>query len=156
RHPAECDQDNSGPLFTTYFAQGIPCPFLEEESCSIYADRPQVCREYLVASPAANCARPTDTVRWLQLPFRLAVALNRLQDVPQAERTDRWVPLILAPEWAEAHPEEPAARPGPLWVNALLENIARKDLPLSKAPGTPGSATDVAGAPPGGARPPAR
>ena len=35
------------------------CPFLEEESCSIHPDRPLVCREYLVTSPAELCAGPT-------------------------------------------------------------------------------------------------
>ncbi|HEX3727817.1 MAG TPA: YkgJ family cysteine cluster protein, partial [Pirellulales bacterium] len=34
-----------------YFHQGIACPFLEDESCSIHADRPSSCREYLVTSP---------------------------------------------------------------------------------------------------------
>ena len=35
-----------------YFRVGVPCPFLEEGSCSIYADRPLRCREYVVVSPA--------------------------------------------------------------------------------------------------------
>ena len=29
-----------------YFEQGIACPFLEDESCSIHRERPLVCREY--------------------------------------------------------------------------------------------------------------
>ena len=29
-----------------YLRLGIPCPFLEDESCSIYEDRPLVCRDY--------------------------------------------------------------------------------------------------------------
>ncbi len=41
-----------------YFHLGIACPFLEDESCSIHADRPISCREYLVTSPAVNCADP--------------------------------------------------------------------------------------------------
>jgi Fe-S-cluster containining protein len=36
----------------------MPCPFLEDESCSIHPDRPLVCREYLVTSPAELCAGP--------------------------------------------------------------------------------------------------
>jgi Fe-S-cluster containining protein len=131
----------------TYFAQGIPCPFLEEGSCSIYADRPLVCREYLVTSPAANCAQLIPgTVRCVPLPFQPSIAFQRLQDGPQAERSVRWVPLILAPEWAEAHPEEPAARPGPVWMNALVEKIVRKELPLPTPPEAAGSATDGAAA----------
>jgi Fe-S-cluster containining protein len=50
-----------------YFNERIACPFLEDESCSIHAERPSACREYLVTSPATNCAHPTaetvETVR---------------------------------------------------------------------------------------------
>src|SRR4051812_30585124 len=35
-------------LGLTYFRVGVPCPFLEDESCSIHKDRPLACREYLV------------------------------------------------------------------------------------------------------------
>ena len=45
------------PLAWRYFQQQIPCPFLEDESCSIHPDRPIICREYLVTSPAERCAR---------------------------------------------------------------------------------------------------
>lgn len=38
-----------------YWAQQIPCPFLENDSCSIYQDRPMACRQYSVTSPPANC-----------------------------------------------------------------------------------------------------
>lgn len=41
-----------------YFLAGIPCPFLEQESCSIHPQRPLACREYLVVSPVHHCARP--------------------------------------------------------------------------------------------------
>ncbi len=43
-------------LGLAYFREGIACPFLEEESCSIYADRPLICREYLVTNHAKFCA----------------------------------------------------------------------------------------------------
>jgi len=33
-----------------YFFEGVACPFLEEESCSIHQDRPVACREYLVTT----------------------------------------------------------------------------------------------------------
>jgi Fe-S-cluster containining protein len=147
RHPEEWkDPGESLARGMRYFAQAIPCPFLEEESCSIHADRPLICREYLVTTPAANCSQPSaETVRCVPMLFQFSIALKRLHDDAQAERSVRWVPLILAPEWAEAHPEEPAARPGPEWVNALVENLALKDRPPSKPPGTPGSGTDGSG-----------
>jgi Fe-S-cluster containining protein len=39
-----------------YFRLAIPRPFLAAEACSIYADRPLICREYLVTTPAARCS----------------------------------------------------------------------------------------------------
>src|SRR5438132_7183292 len=95
-----------------YFRQGIPCPFLEEESCSIYADRPLACREYLVTSPAEHCADPSpEAVRCVKLPLRIWPGLARMDKVPEGAKYIRWVPLILAPEWAAAHSEEPLGKP---------------------------------------------
>ena len=88
-----------------YFRLGIACPFLEEESCSIHADRPLACREYLVTSPPDLCrAEHEGTIRKVVLPARPMTAFARLDGDPSAER-DSWVPLLLAPEWAEAIPE---------------------------------------------------
>src|SRR2546423_12084461 len=63
-HPDHYGDDQMRALGREYFNLGIPCPFLEDESCSIYLDRPITCREYLVTSPATNCAAPTpETVK---------------------------------------------------------------------------------------------
>src|SRR5229473_1530469 len=57
-------------LSVAYFAQGIACPFLEDESCSIHPERPLVCREYLVTSTAGS-ARLTSSRR-----SQPAIAIN--------------------------------------------------------------------------------
>ena len=117
-------EGDSRALGLQYFGLGIPCPFLEEESCSIYHDRPIACREYLVTSPAENCARPTaETVKLVPLPFRIWTAMARVED---AFRRAPWVPLILAPEWAEAHPDEPSPRPGSDLVRGLFDQITQQ------------------------------
>ena len=116
-----------------YFAQGIPCPFLEDGSCSIYADRPLVCREYLVTSPAENCARPTpQTIKGVPLPVKVWTALARFDRVPEGQRFIRWVPLILAPEWADAHPQEPSPRPGQELIQELFEHIKQTGRSLTE------------------------
>lgn len=56
--PAEPDPAQRRKVGLRYFLAGIPCPFLEKESCSIHPHRPLACREYLVTSPATHCARP--------------------------------------------------------------------------------------------------
>lgn len=43
-------------LKARYWDLKIPCPFLEENSCSIHPHRPLICRQYLVTSPASHCA----------------------------------------------------------------------------------------------------
>ncbi len=71
-----------------YFHLGIPCPFLEDESCSIHPDRPLVCREYLVVSPPENCQRingePVEVVR---MPLEASKALTALGT--------KWTPLTM-------------------------------------------------------------
>ncbi len=105
--------DRLDALTGAYFGLKIPCPFLEDESCSIYEERPVTCREYLVTSDPAHCAEGRgDRVVRVQLPLKTFNALARW-DVPPAEHfLERFIPLILAPEWAEAHPHGPPPRPG--------------------------------------------
>lgn len=102
--------DRVQALGLEYFRQGIPCPFLEDEACSIHADRPIACREYLVTSPAEHCASPSaESVRRVRLSGSASRALRRLEG-PDA-RGKSWVPLILAPEYT-ADLKEPPAREG--------------------------------------------
>jgi Fe-S-cluster containining protein len=123
-HPEGWNDGEGRTLGMRYFQEAIACPFLEEESCSIYADRPSACREYLVTSPAENCRRPTpETVQVVKLPLKMWTALARFDEVSPTRRFIRWVPLILAPEWASAHPEDPATRPGPELVRELFERL---------------------------------
>jgi len=57
-HAPGCTTDEVVALGHDYSSMSIPCPFLEEESCSIYADRPVDCRQYLVVSDPRHCAEP--------------------------------------------------------------------------------------------------
>ena len=95
----------------SYFRLGIPCPFLENEACSIHKDRPIKCREYLVTSPAANCLQPSaNNIRMVDLPFQMWTAMGRLENSSATGEKIPWVPLILALAWADAHAQEPEPR----------------------------------------------
>jgi Fe-S-cluster containining protein len=108
-------------LSTAYFALGIPCPFLEDESCSIHPDRPLVCREYLVTSPAELCAGPEqEGVTPVPVP-KVSLAARGLQD----ERED-WFPLTLLMDWAKRRPGGGARRTGPEWIQRFLRGMSRK------------------------------
>ena len=131
--PEKVPIDKKQEFALRYFFQGIPCPFLEDESCSIYADRPLVCREYLVTSAVEHCVRPTaETIRAVKMPVKVWTALARLNAKSSAQGKLPWVPLIVAPEWAEAHPEEPSLRPGRELLQELFEHIKQTGRALTE------------------------
>jgi Fe-S-cluster containining protein len=132
RHPEAVSGDDLVPLALDYFAQGIPCPFLENESCSIYEERPVVCREYLVTSPAENCAQPTPgSVRRVALAAKVSTALTRMGRDPSTAQV-RWIPLTLALEWADDHPDDLPRRTGPEWLREFFQRLTGQDIPAPK------------------------
>ena len=115
-------------LSTAYFALGIACPFLEEESCSIHADRPLVCREYLVTSPAELCAGSAqEGVTPVPVP-KTSLAARGLDE---AARRGRHVGAMVSARLAAGVAQGPAAsahRPagrGPEWVEQFLKRVGR-------------------------------
>ena len=102
-------------LSAAYFALGIPCPFLDEESCSIHPERPLVCREYLVTSPAELCSGPAqEGVTPVAVP-KVSMGARGLQD-----ESDDWFPLAWLMAWARSRPRKAERRPGPEWVQRFL------------------------------------
>jgi Fe-S-cluster containining protein len=96
-----------GKAAYSYFALRIPCPFLEDESCSIHPDRPSICREYLVTSHPEHCARldPVQVER-VPVPVKVSETLIYFRDgrgTPQPKA----LPLIEALEWAANHRGDP-------------------------------------------------
>jgi Fe-S-cluster containining protein len=129
RHLDRVNPENRQALGLDYFSQGIPCPFLENGSCSIHSQRPLICREYLVTSPAEHCANPAaERVEGVKLPVRLTEVLARLPGSSTAGASPRVV-LALALEWAANHPGVSPARPGPEWVTRLLKLLSGRELP---------------------------
>lgn len=112
-----------------YFRLGIPCPFLEDESCSIHPERPVACREYLVTTDPVHCADPSlETVRVVPLAGKVSTAAT-LVGVDTTRRFTRWVPLVLALEWAETHPDDLPPRPGPDWLRELILRLTGQEVP---------------------------
>lgn len=105
-------------LSTSYFALGVPCPFLEDESCSIHADRPLVCREYLVTSPPELCAGPAqEGVTPVAVP-KFSLGARKLQD-----DKDDWFPLALLMAWGRRRAGGGQRRTGPEWIQRFLKNL---------------------------------
>ena len=72
-----------------YLAEGVACPFLEDERCSVYADRPTACRQHAVTSPPAECRRVGGRVRTIQMPGR-----RSLHAAMAAVDGATWLPLV--------------------------------------------------------------
>ena len=125
--PAKLPPREAHAFAIRYFQLGVPCPFLEDESCSIYPDRPIICREYLVTSPAEDCARiPAAAVVRVVMPMKVALALFRLGGQSAGAGPPLWVPLSVAPQWAAGHPEAPPTRTGPELLHEFFDRLTGK------------------------------
>lgn len=110
-----------------YFHEGIPCPFLEDESCSIHLNRPVACREYLVTSPAANCANPTaETVSIVDLPIKPSKPLKNLALTGRMKEAGL-LTLIRALELAETYPENFPEKTGERWMADFFTDLTKSD-----------------------------
>ena len=91
------------PINRAYYALRHPCPFLEEEMCSIYEARPAACRELLVTSPAQLCNDMAENpVEPIPVPVRLGTVLGLLWS-GLTGGAPRLIPLPLALDWARQH-----------------------------------------------------
>jgi Fe-S-cluster containining protein len=117
-------------LTVDYFHAGVPCPFLENESCSIHPIRPLACREYIVVSPPELCKDPSvNDVIGVELPVKLSRALHSFgQTVTKDPRG--WIPLVFLMAWAKGD-----AKPGDYVTGTgeeLLQRFLNKAAELAK------------------------
>ena len=124
------NQEERQRLGLEYFRNWVACPFLVDESCSIYSDRPLSCREYLVTSPASHCAKPErEKISKVPIPASFSQVLFRFGEA--GDPTDhRWLPLVLALEWAKRNPEsdrQPARTGHELFKRFLSQAFANDE-----------------------------
>jgi Fe-S-cluster containining protein len=119
-------EDGVSQIGLEYFYFGIPCPFLEDESCSIHRERPLTCREYLVTSPAENCANPApDVIDWVPMLAKVWTVAARCEPGASEDRYLNWIPLVQALDWAADHPPPPAESSGPELLRQVLQRVGR-------------------------------
>jgi len=110
-----------------YFYEGVACPFLENESCSAHEWRPIACREYLVTSPAANCAHPTaQNIRMVDMVLQPS---KTLRYVGATGRFTGFIPLIRALELAEEYPEKFNEKTGERWAADFFSKLVHQSIP---------------------------
>jgi Fe-S-cluster containining protein len=109
-----------------YFALKIACPFLVDHACSIYAERPFVCRQYLVTTPPVLCEDPLhQPVAPVPMPVRFASAM--LATAEATLGTPQYtVPLVLALAYAEENKDELARTfPAKTVVETALRHLPK-------------------------------
>lgn len=114
-------------VVTKYMKQGIACPFLEDESCSIHPDRPLVCREYLVTSPAENCSEPTaETIEKVPIFLRPSKAILKYAKSANSENISSLM-MIEALDFVDKHPDRFDERSGPDWAAEFFGYLTTSD-----------------------------
>jgi Fe-S-cluster containining protein len=115
-----------------YFALGIACPFLEDESCSIHDQRPLACREYLVTSDPSACRQPdARSVETVEMPNRMSLIFRGFA-ADFLQRDSGWTPLIsvLDDSSLDLAAIDAVRLPGPLLMERFLAAMAS---PAAKA-----------------------
>lgn len=114
------------PINRSYYALRIPCPYLEDEMCSIYEARPSACRELLVTSPAELCQ---DLAQNPITPLPVSMRISSILGLVWGTLTSsppRLIPLPMALEWAERHEAESRQTwSGSSLLDQVLDNMWR-------------------------------
>jgi Fe-S-cluster containining protein len=126
------ETDSARELALEYLYQRIPCPFLENESCSIHPIRPLACREYLVTSEPEHCFDPgTLQSVPVNLPLHLSRVLNRLGADLEGDARG-WIPLLFLFAWMKsgARPGDAVAGDGPQVLYEFVKRISEGQIPV--------------------------
>ncbi len=120
---ASLPPDRLKALATDYFRLQIACPLLEDERCSVYDDRPLVCRRALVTSPAEYCADPGDNRVQLLLVPKLTAAILLMTSDEKPPRP-AVVPLPFVLDWAWSNRDTTPRRGADHWMRRFVSRLA--------------------------------
>jgi Fe-S-cluster containining protein len=88
-----------------YYELRLDCPFLEDDLCSIYDERPLACREYNAVTDPALCEALDPRIEAIPRPLPMGDVLTKAA----GEITGTvfpGIPLALALEWTRLHGKE--------------------------------------------------
>lgn len=104
--PEQPDDDALEVINREYYALRMPCPFLEEEMCTIYDERPAACRELLVSSPPERCDDLINNpVEPISAPILVSTVLGLLWQELGKSPT-RLIPLPIVLDWVNGHEQD--------------------------------------------------
>jgi Fe-S-cluster containining protein len=119
---ADLPQQQLEALGQAYFELGIACPFLEDERCSIYDDRPLVCRKVAVTSPAGLCSNAgDDRIDYLRVPPLGTAVLLMTSDKNPPQPSAVLLPFLL--DWIEANRAPGRRRGADQWMQRFVQRL---------------------------------
>ena len=126
--------DKFNEVITNYMKEDVPCPFLEEESCSIHPDRPLLCRDYLVTSAGEKCAAPTkENIEKVPIFMQPSKAMLKVGKTKNSEGISSLM-MIEALDFVERFPESFVEKTGPEWASDFFRELSKKDAPMESTP----------------------
>lgn len=100
------DDETLDPINRDFYALRLACPFLEEDMCSIYDERPAACRELLVTSPMERCQDMVENeISPIPAPVRVSPVLGLLWG-ELTSSPPQLIPLPIVLDWVKHHPQE--------------------------------------------------
>ena len=127
------EEEGFSEVLLEYMREDVPCPFLLDGACSIYEDRPLVCREYLVTNPPENCADPnSENLRVIKIPIAPSQNLLRFGQIEPFSQLNI-VPLILALKLAVSKPENAPEKTGEAWMQEFFQSVTKGEMPKNLA-----------------------
>jgi Fe-S-cluster containining protein len=87
-----------------YTSLKLACPFLYNQTCSIYSQRPLSCREYFLTGSATVCEGRHDVAEVLDMPVHLPNVLGQLASELEGTGVEAII-LPLVPVWCEENSE---------------------------------------------------
>jgi len=85
---------------TWYVSLGVCCPFLSNNVCTIYENRPLACRDYFVRGGSNACINADSTTRPLKMPVPMVEVLGQLAGELEGSDIEAVI-LPLTPVWCE-------------------------------------------------------
>jgi Fe-S-cluster containining protein len=126
-NPQDFDQMDGAArddLARRYFRLQIDCPFLEDEACVAYDERPITCRQYVAVSPPEHCSTLSPQLRTIAPSGGAAYGWAPVAErSPATDRPVEFLALVMAPDFVAAHPDEPPARPGVELLNEFFQRM---------------------------------
>ena len=124
--PQPPDDSILEPINREFYALRLACPFLEENMCSIYDERPAACRELLVTSPPERCDDIVmNEITPIHAPVRISPVLGWLWS-ELTESPPRLIPLPIVLDWGARHSRENERTwQGPYLLDSALDKLWR-------------------------------